>query len=225
MRKLLGLIALGLGFLSGCYSYEIPEQETARISEQIKKGRLDKITLDDLFPEDHKFPELEDYFFYVLYHLERSGMNYVLDKKDLETYFQQHELTSFVPFSEIEKLVKEDGLVKMYNGSFDESIPGASMIYLAASENLHLHSRRGYKIYLQPVQGTLELKPKFLMQIMGYNFDCDIQEIQLYDEGMNVLFKCKVRIGRKTTYWDVIYHAKDGTSKQHESEPATMVRK
>ncbi|MCK4670524.1 MAG: hypothetical protein KAT43_04940 [Nanoarchaeota archaeon] len=223
--RFLRMSGLAAALLAGtsCYTYEIPQQEIARISKEIEKGRLEKVELENLFPKDYKFPKLYDYFFYTLYHLENSGKDYVVDRKDLETFFEKHELSSFVPFSEIEKIVREDGKIKMYNGRFTETIPGASMIYLSASENVHFDSSQEYRIHLRPVQGTLELRPKFLMRFFGYSFRSEIQEIQLYDKGTNVLFKCKINIGNKTTYWDVIYHSKDGTSSQCESDPQEIV--
>jgi hypothetical protein len=221
MRRLAGLIALGLGFLSSCSTYEIPEQETARINEEVKKGRLEQINLEQLFPEDQKFPKLKDYFFYIIYHLERSGKEYVLDRQQLEEYFKKHNLTSFIPFGELEKIVKEDGVLKLYNDDFSESIPGASMIYLDASENIHFQtSRLSHRVELEPLYGSLELKPSFFIALLGYNFESKIQEIHIYDKGKNIMFKCQVLIRGKSSYWDVVYHSEDGSSSTREGIPS-----
>ncbi|MBW3013281.1 hypothetical protein KY325_05110 [Candidatus Woesearchaeota archaeon] len=215
--RLLALAFAGLAFI-GCSTYEIPQVEVQRISKHIEEGRLQRVSLDNLFPPDHKFPELYDHFFMIIYHLEKTGRNYVVNKQELQQFFEKHNLKSFFPFSELEEMIKEYGILKFYNDDVSEALPGPPLpVYFEASENIHFSTRtEGQNICLTPTRGTLRILPGFLIKLLGYSFESRIYELKLMDKGENIVFRTTVTHRSQTRYFDVIYHAATGKTDEHE---------
>ncbi|MBW2963324.1 hypothetical protein KY306_00945 [Candidatus Woesearchaeota archaeon] len=212
MRRELALI---FALLTGCSSYQIPEQETARLQIMVYQNQLKEVNLEDFF-ENHEFPELKDHFFYVLYHLEQQEGNYVVDKKQLTSFFKKHNFDSSVPLDDLEKIVRENSLLKIYTGGFSENIPGSrGRLSLCASENLCFYSqvkRPGHRS-LNLALGSLTMEINF-----PYNLACNIKPevkaLEIYEQGAQVIFYCQCLINGQMEKSRFVYHTKHGTSSE-----------
>ena len=149
-----------LAFLGGCSTYEIPKKEAARLQILVYQNELKEINLEEFF-EGHQFPEFQDHFFYVLYHLEQQEGDYMVDKEQLTSFFKNHNFHSSVPLDDLEKVVREHNFLKIYTGGFSEIIPGSEgRLSLCASEDLCLFSqtkRPGHR-HLNLALGSLTME-------------------------------------------------------------------
>ncbi|MCK4588889.1 MAG: hypothetical protein KAT77_00465 [Nanoarchaeota archaeon] len=204
-----------LVFLTGCSSYEIPEQEIARLQILVYEKKIKEVNLEKFF-KNHQHPKLKDHFFYVLYHLEQQPGNYMVEKQEMTNYFKKHNLNSLIPLDDLEKIVREHSYLKIYTSGFSQGIPGSGgKLSLCASKDLCFYGQEripGHR-NLNLALGSLTMEVNF-----PYNLVCnlkpEVKALEVYDQGANVIFYCQYLIDGKMKKSRVIYHARDSTSSE-----------
>ena len=204
-----------LALLTGCSTYQIPEQEVARLQILVYQNQLKEINLEKFF-ENHEFPELQDYFFHVLYHLEQQEGDYTVDKKQLTDFFKKNNFNSSVPLDDLEKIVREHNYLKIYTGGFSETIPGSrGRLSLCASENLCMYSqvkKPGYRS-LNLALGSLTMEVNFPYSL-AFNIRPEVKALEVYEQGAHIIFYCQCLINGQIRKSRFVYHAQHSTSSE-----------
>lgn len=218
------VILASLAVLAGCASYQIPQKELQRLEKLVQQKEIRKINLEQFF-KNHQFPEFKENFFYLLYHLEQQNNDYLVNQKNLVDFFKERKLSSSIPLDDLEKIVHEGYILKIYTGGFSGKIPGTDgYLSLSASEDLSfLAMKNNSSVSLALAKGSLELAPSFLLRFLGYGFRAQVHGIQIYDQGKNMIFQC--RSDQEPKNFSVIYHSRDGSYHLHEEDLNITVKK